>query len=196
VTPPSTSLWKVIERRRSSRRHGPGPLDLAHVALLLRAAYGTTGAGPADVALRAVPSAGALYPLDVYVAAARLGGVDRDVHHYDPLRNVLERVRRFDPAELDALTPYPELLRDAAAILVVVAAFWRTRFKYGQRGYRFALLEAGHLAQNLLLSATALDLASTPLGGFFDRQVNAFVDVDGLHEAALYVLPIGPPGAT
>jgi SagB-type dehydrogenase family enzyme len=69
--------------------------------------------------------------------------------------------------------------------------FWRSRFKYGQRAYRFTLLEAGHVAQNALLAAAALGLAAVPLGGFYDRKVDAFLGVDGLQEAALYLLPVG-----
>ena len=69
--------------------------------------------------------------------------------------------------------------------------FWRSRFKYGQRGYRFALLEAGHLAQNVLLAAEALDLGAAPIGGFYDRQLAEFLEIDGVNEGPLYVIPIG-----
>ena len=69
--------------------------------------------------------------------------------------------------------------------------FWRTRFKYGQRGYRFALLEAGHLVQNVLLAATALDIAAVPVGGFYDRRLADVLMVDGINEAPLYVVPLG-----
>ena len=64
------------------------------------------------------------------------------------------------------MTPYPELLAESAAVVVATAVFWRSRFKYGARAYRFALLEAGHLGQSLLLAAAALDVATTPVGGF------------------------------
>jgi SagB-type dehydrogenase family enzyme len=129
------------------------------------------------------------------VAARRVDGLGSDLHHYDPLRDALELMRSFAPAELEQLTPAPAAIRDAAAVIVISAVFWRARFKYGQRGYRFALLEAGHVAQNILLGATALGFASVPLGGFFDRQVNDFLELDGLHDAALYLLPIGLPAA-
>jgi SagB-type dehydrogenase family enzyme len=139
-----------------------------------------------------VPSGGALYPLDVYVAAPAVTGLEEErLHHFDPLRSCLEVLGPVDRGQLAALTPYPELVATASAVVFVTATFWRSRFKYGQRGYRFALLEAGHVAQNVLLAATALGLASVPLGGFFDRQVNGLLGVDGLHEAALYVIPVG-----
>jgi SagB-type dehydrogenase family enzyme len=69
--------------------------------------------------------------------------------------------------------------------------FWRSRFKYGQRGYRFALLEAGHVVQNAVLAAAALGLAALPVGGFYDRRLDAVVGADGLDEASVYALTIG-----
>lgn len=188
--PLTMPLGAAIAARRSRREHAAGPISLTATARLLRAAHGITGVGPGGLPLRAVPSAGALYPTDVYVAAAAVDGLGCELHHYDPLRDLLEIVRPFRIADLEPLTPYPELLRDAAAVFAVTATFWRSRFKYGQRGYRFALLEAGHVGQNLLLGAGALGLEAVPLGGFFDRQVNEFLDLDGLHEAALYLVPV------
>ena len=72
-----------------------------------------------------------------------------------------------------------------------VIIFGRTRFKYGLRGYRFALLEAGHVAQNLLLAATALGLAAVPLGAFFDRRADVFLRLDGVNESTLYTIAVG-----
>ena len=82
-------------------------------------------------------------------------------------------------------------MESCAVALVVTAMLWRSRFKYGQRGYRFALLEAGHLAQNVLLASEGLDLAAVPVGGFYDRRLAALLAIDGVNEVPLYVLPIG-----
>ena len=82
------------------------------------------------------------------------------------------------------------LVLPSAAVIVLTALFWRSRFKYGQRAYRFTLLEAGHAAQNLLLTAAALGLRAQPVGGFYDRRVDELVGADGLHEASLYLLPV------
>jgi SagB-type dehydrogenase family enzyme len=73
----------------------------------------------------------------------------------------------------------------------VAAVFGRTRFKYGLRGYRFALLEAGHVAQNVVLTATALGLAAVPLGGFYDRPTDEFLGLDGVNESTLYTIALG-----
>jgi SagB-type dehydrogenase family enzyme len=191
----STTLRDALALRRSVRTYGDEPVSLGELASLLHAAYGVTGAidGTAQQ-LRAIPSAGALYPLELYVAAGRVDGLEEAMYHYDPLAHVLERLRPVAFAdEVGFLSPYPEVLRASAAVVVATGVFWRSRFKYGARAYRFALLEAGHLGQSLLLAATAVGLAAVPLGGFYDRLVDAFVDVDGIHEASLYLFPLGRP---
>ncbi len=76
-------------------------------------------------------------------------------------------------------------------MIVVTALFWRSRYQYGPRGYRFALLEAGHLVQNALLAAAALRFEALPLGGFYDRELDDVVGADGLDEASVYALLLG-----
>lgn len=190
-------LGAVIARRRSARTFGVAPIRSEALAALLQAAYGVTGSlGGVDgreQPLRAAPSGGALYPLDAYVAAHRVEGLAPALYRFDPLASGLERVGAADPV-IEA-TASPELVASAAATFVFAATFWRSRFKYGLRAYRFALLEAGHAAQNLLLAATALDLAAVPLGGFFDRLLDTTLGLDGVDRSSLYVICVGPPGA-
>jgi SagB-type dehydrogenase family enzyme len=132
-----------------------------------------------------------LYPLELSVAGPRVDGLEFALYHFDPLERALERVRALEDGALDGLTPYDSLVSQSAALVIVSAVFWRSRFKYGPRAYRFIVLEAGHLAQNFLLAAAALRLACVPLGGFYDRRVDALVGADGLHEASIYMLPVG-----
>lgn len=189
------TLAHALAGRRSRRTYAQAPLALSELASVLHAAYGVNGgiAGTTQM-LRSTPSAGALYPLELYAACGRVEGLDEALYHYDPLDHALERLRPIAFAEeLGPLTPYPELLAESAAVVVATAVFWRARFKYGARAYRFVLMEAGHLGQSLLLAAAALDLAATPVGGFYDRLVDAFVDVDGIHEASAYLFPLGRP---
>jgi SagB-type dehydrogenase family enzyme len=186
-------LGDAFVQRRSTRTFGNAPVQLDQLASLLGAAYGVTGTfGVGEQCVRTVPSGGALYPLELYVASCRVAGLDHAIYHYDPLRHVLERLRPVAPErELAELSPYPTLLCPSAAVVVVTAMFWRSRFKYGSRAYRFTLIEAGHVAQNFLLAASALQLAAVPVGGFYDRRVDAFVGANSLHEATLYLLPVG-----
>ncbi|HEX3290159.1 MAG TPA: SagB family peptide dehydrogenase [Gaiella sp.] len=195
--PPSDLGWATLAAavagRRSSRGDGGRPLRLGELSALLHTAYGVTGdLGDPAQAARAAPSGGALYPLELYVVALELDGVEPSLHHYDPSRHALERLRLLDESEdVGQLTPYDELLRGCSALVIVSAMFWRSRFKYGARAYRFTLMEAGHVAQGLLLAAAAIGLAAVPVGGFYDRRVDAFLGIDGLYEASLYLLPVG-----
>ncbi len=197
---PVVGLWDAIEERGSARTFSEGALAADELAALLRAAYGVThsldsAGGEHTLPLRAVPSGGALYPLEVFVVALRVAGLAPGLYHFDPLRAALETVRLgVDPEEAARLSTYPEIASSCAALLLLAAVFGRTRFKYGQRGYRFALLEAGHVGQNLLLAATGLELASVPLGGFYDRRVDEFLGLDGVDESAVYMLAVGRPG--
>jgi SagB-type dehydrogenase family enzyme len=194
AAPARESLDAVVAARRSARGYAVAELSLDQLSTLLRASYGVTGALGTQP-FRAVPSAGALYPLELYVAAQRVETLVPGLYHFDPLRAALERLRQLDGDELAGLTPYDELLVPSAAVVTISAVFWRSRFKYGARAYRFALLEAGHVAQNVLLAATALGLAACPVGGFYDRRVDTFLGIDGLYEASLYLVPVGASGS-
>lgn len=193
---PAVTLADLLARRRSRGKIGAAGLDLARIASLLRASYGVTSRFPlpqgGEQTFRTAPSAGALYPLEIYTVAFTAAGIAPGIYHYDPLRDVLESLRLGDTraAFLETI-PMRNLGEECAVAFIVTATFWRSRFKYGQRGYRFALLEAGHLAQNLLLGAESLDLAATPIGGFYDRRVAEYLAIDGVNESALYVIPIG-----
>jgi SagB-type dehydrogenase family enzyme len=190
---PPTPLADVLRRRRSLRRFAEAPLALEQLAAVLGAGYGVTGRDEAVElpALRATPSAGALYPLELFVAARRVEGLESGVYHYDPLRHELRRIG--DDAEPAAVSPHADVVESAAAVLILAAVFWRSRFKYGLRAYRFTLLEAGHAAQNILLAATALDLGSVVLGGFYDGRIDALLGVDGVNESSLVLVCIGSP---
>jgi SagB-type dehydrogenase family enzyme len=169
--PPAGSLPAALEHvlrsRRSAARFGPQALGIEQLATLLWAAYGVNEPAPADGPpwpdLRTVPSGGALYPLELYVLALDVDGLAPGVYHYDPRRHRLDELCRADLGEtLPPMLTAPELGESAAAVIAITGVFWRSRFKYGLRGYRFTLLEAGHLAQNLLLAATALEVAACP----------------------------------
>ncbi len=114
------------------------------------------------------------------------------VYHFDPLRHALEVVSTgLAPGRLAALSTYPDIVEPCSALLLIAAVFGRTRFKYGQRGYRFAVLEAGHVGQNVMLAATALGLGAVPLGGFYDRPTDELLELDGVNESTLYAIALG-----
>ena len=196
---PGIGLWDAIDERASAREFGSGALGSSELATVLRAGYGVTHAldspdGAHTLPLRAVPSGGALYPLELYVAALHVDGLEPGLYHFDPLRAGLETVRvGIDAPEVAALSTYPEIVSGCAALLLVAAVLGRSRFKYGLRAYRFALLEAGHVGQNVLLAATGLGLAAVPLGGYYDRRADEFLGLDGVNESTLYTVAVGCP---
>jgi SagB-type dehydrogenase family enzyme len=180
-------LWSAVDRRRSRRDFDGSALSRTDLATILDTAYGVRGEGR-----RTVPSGGALYPLELYAAVRCVDGVARGVYRYDSELHALEQREQRDPwPTLETACPLTGLLDGGAAALLVLAVFGRTRFKYGQRGYRFALLEAGHVAQNAVLAAAALDLAALPLGGYYDARVDDLVGADGLEESVVYGVVLG-----
>jgi SagB-type dehydrogenase family enzyme len=184
---PTRSLVHAIEQRRS-RRPAPGSaIDCPALASVLNAANGIRAGEPGR---RNIPSGGALYPLELYVFGLRVDATTPGIYHFDPHDFCLEQLRgALDGIEQALLDP--SIVESSAAVLAVTGVFWRTRFKYGLRGYRFTLLEAGHAVQNVLLTATALGLAALPLGGFYDSRVEALLGVDGVHESVVYMVALG-----
>jgi SagB-type dehydrogenase family enzyme len=186
---PRVRLAAALGRRRSSIS-GSGSLRLRDVSTLLAAGYGSY-ATPLG-RRRPVPSAGALYPLELYLVALDVDGLAAGVHHYDPYRHLLEHLDARDVSvDMAAAVYEPAPACRAAAALVTTGVFPRAQFKYGQRGYRFVLLEAGHVAQNVLLAAAALRLQALPYGGFYDRRIDELVGADGVDECSVHMIFLG-----
>jgi SagB-type dehydrogenase family enzyme len=185
---PSVPLARVLRTRRSLPPAAGSTIAPGELSTVLAAAVGCSP----RPARRQIPSGGALYPLEAYVATPWVDSIPQALHHFDPYSNRLERLRPLD-GELSGCLVDPSIAENAAALVVLTAVFWRSRFKYGLRGYRFALLEAGHAAQNAILVGTALGLSVLPVGGFYDARVEALLAVDGVNESPLYVLALGRP---
>lgn len=178
-------LDDTLAARRSARPLDSRELPLPVLATLLAAPYRSTGGR------RPTPSGGALYPLELYAVALGVAGLDAGVHHYDPYAHRLERLGDVQRDDVARALVDPELAVHAAAVLVVTGMFFRSRFKYGLRGYRFVLLEAGHVVQTAALAAAALGVPALPLGGYYDRLLDDLVRADSVHEATVYALLLG-----
>jgi SagB-type dehydrogenase family enzyme len=187
---PRRPFQELLASRRSKLESPSRPLALGALSAVLRSGYAATSHRP-EGARRPVPSGGALYPLELYVIPLAVEGLEPCVSHYNPFRHSLEVLAPVELATVRTSLVDPALADGAAALIVVTAMFWRSRFKYGPRGYRFALLEAGHLVQNAVLAATSLAMDALPLGGFYDRQLDGLVGADGLDEASVYALLLG-----
>jgi SagB-type dehydrogenase family enzyme len=198
---PGMTLADAIEQRVSCRAFRDAPVTLDVVATLLRAGYGVLGrrdGGGISMVERAVPSAGGLYPLELSLLVRAIDGIPPGVHHYVPHADGLEELR---PGALPApLVSYlfmgQEWAVRAAFVVIASAVTGRSLVKYGDRGYRYLLFEAGHLMQNLNLTATALGLGAVNLGGFFDDELAGLLCLDVETEVPLYAAAIGLPSAT
>jgi SagB-type dehydrogenase family enzyme len=187
LPPPSLvgekSLEEVIASRRSMREFTDQALSWSYISQLLWSAQGMTD--PAG--LRTAPSAGALYPLEIYVA------LPDGAYHYLPPGHAVEPVSAGDLREdLWQAGRRQDALRQAPAIFVIAAVYERTEAKYGERAERYVHLEAGHAAQNMLLQAVALELGAVPIGAFYDEQVQAALGLPA-DQRPLYLIPVGHP---
>lgn len=179
------SLAEALVGRRSVREFSDVPLDLGEISELLWAAQGVTSRS----GKRTAPSAGALYPLEVYAATPD------GLYHYEPDGHRLELVQRGDlRSDLSEVALGQEAVADGAVVIVITAVYARTAQKYLNRAERYVQMEAGHAAQNLLLQATALRLGAVPIGAFADEEVQVAMGIPGDHEP-LYLIPVGRPRA-
>jgi SagB-type dehydrogenase family enzyme len=170
------------------RAYRDEPLALAEVSQLLWAAQGITDPASGH---RTAPSAGALYPLELYVVAGRIDGLPPGVYRYVPRAHSLTPVKNGDQRKaLYESVLRQSAVRDAPAVLVISAVYERTTGKYGERGIRYVHMEAGHAAQNALLQAVALGLGAVVIGAFDDDGVRQAVGMPAA-EQPLYVVPVG-----
>ncbi|HLB80873.1 MAG TPA: SagB/ThcOx family dehydrogenase [Dongiaceae bacterium] len=186
------SVEGALSRRRSVRDFAGGAVTLGEVGQLLWAAQGVTD----SAGLRAAPSAGALYPLELRLVAGEVTGLSSGIYRYDAAAHALRQAAVGDRrTELAAAALGQRWIAEAAAVLVIAAVHARTTGKYGERGRRYVQIEVGHAAQNVCLQAVALGLGATVVGAFDDAEVMRVVGLDGAEEP-LALLPIGrAPGS-
>ena len=182
-----TSLEDTLHRRRSVREYTVDPLNLSEISQLLWAAQGITD----PTGKRTAPSAGALYPLEIYLVAGKVDGLAPGVYRYIPAEHALVRVLERDPRnEIYAAALSQDAINDAPAVLVIAAVYERTAGKYGGRGDRYVHMEAGAAAQNIYLQAESLNLGTVFIGAFHDDQVKKALQLQG-QEQPLGLLPVG-----
>lgn len=180
------SLEQVIFRRRSVRHFQKRPLNGQQLSQLLWAAQGVTGEVE-GFTVRCAPSAGALYPIRIYVAD-RTG-----LRQYSPTEHALRFLTSDDRrGQLSAAAWGQASVREAAVNIILVADYLVATSKYGERGVLYVHMEAGHIAQNIHLEATALSLGSVPVGAFEDDKVKNILALS-IEETPLYIIPVGYP---
>ena len=185
------SVEDAIRKRRSIRNYSDDPMTMKHLSQLLFAAQGITGKMYGQP-LRSAPSAGALYPFEVYVVVNSVEGLSQGIYHFDVRQHALVQLKSGDfSGKITSAGLDQEMLGEADVVFVLSAIFNRTRHKYGERGFRYVYMEAGHISQNIYLQAVSLGLASVAVGAFLDKKVNDLIEVDGKTEAVIYLHAVG-----
>jgi SagB-type dehydrogenase family enzyme len=176
-------LEETLASRRSVREFTKEPLTDAEISQLFWAAQGVTEPD----GLRTAPSAGALYPLEVYVATSS------GLFHYETARHQLAKCNGKDLRQpLRGAALAQDAIIEAPAVFVITAVYARTRGKYGDYAESYVHMEVGHAAQNLLLQAVALNLGGVPIGALDDDRISEILGLPN-NEVPLYLIPIGHP---
>ncbi|MBN1570765.1 MAG: SagB/ThcOx family dehydrogenase [Acidobacteria bacterium] len=190
----NADLWNVILKRRSVRRYAPElTLSMDILSALLWASQGIT-AEAGDFQFRTVPSAGALYPIETYLMARAVDGLEQGIYHFRPYAFDLEFIKPGDFSQSLAQAALGQnMVANAQVTFLWTAIVERSKWKYRQRAYRYIYLDAGHIAQNLYLAGTAAGLGICGIGALYDEAVNSLLGVDGIEETVLYMASAGWP---
>lgn len=187
----SSSLWKALGRRRSRRDYARESIAMETLARLLWATQGVT-ARTSGFLLRTAPSAGGLYPIETYLVAHRVEGLEPGLYHLDVQGQALELLAAGNlEREVLSAALNQEMCASAPVVFIWTAVGARAKWKYGERAYRYIYLDAGHICENLYLAAEDLGLGCCGIGAFWDDQVNELLGVDGETETAVYLAVAG-----
>jgi len=187
------SLDQALKHRKSVREFQPRSISKGQLSYLLWASTGIQRVED-GYEFRTAPSAGALYPIETYVVANNVRTLEAGLYHFSIRAHQLEQLRQGDLRhEIAAAALGQAMCAAAAAVFVWSVIFERCKWKYGQRAYRYIYLDAGHIAENLALTAVSLNLGSCAIGALYDGQANAIVGVDGIEESVIYMAVVGVP---
>ncbi len=186
-------LWEAINRRRSIRNFKSKPMARNDLSQLLWSTQGITHEA-VGFEFRAAPSAGALYPVETYLAAHNIEEIEPGIYHYGVRNHELEQLEKGDFRESVARAALDQDMAFSANVVFIwTAVFQRSKWKYNQRAYRYVYLDAGHIAQNLALAAVSLNFGTCQIGALYDEEVNALLGIDGEEESVVYMTVVGQP---
>ena len=188
----AVSIEQTLFKRKSVRDYTEKALTLEQVSQLLWAAQGIT-VRPDGRKGRTAPSAGALYPLEIFLTVRNVKGLDSGVYRFKPEEHQLEKIFTGDiQAELSVAALGQPWVAQAPINIVIAAVYERTTAKYGERGKRYVYIEVGHVGQNISLQAISLALGTVMVGAFDDEAVHRIVNLAD-NEVPLYIIPVGHP---
>lgn len=184
---------EVLKKRKSVRSYSPKELHLADLSFLLWASTGIQRRQH-NHEFRTAPSAGALYPIETYLSVKNVEEIEKGLYHYNIQTHTLEELKiGFLGEDLAHGALEQRMCEEAQVVFIWTAIFNRSKWKYRQRAYRYVYLDAGHIAQNLALSAASIGLGSCQIGAIFDDEINSILGVDGIEESTIYLSTIGYP---
>ena len=185
------SFTGVVKRRKSIRSFSTKPLNKVDLAFLLWASTGIQRIEN-DYEFRTAPSAGALYPIETYIAANNVEEIEKGIFHYNIKNHFLEEIKLGDFGDnLSHAALNQNMCSTSSVVFIWTAIFGRSKWKYKQRAYRYIYLDAGHIGQNLALAAESISCGSCHIGTFFDDEINSIVGIDGLEESAICLSVVG-----
>jgi len=187
---PDISLFDALQQRVSFRNYSEKTLPLKSLSTLLYFSAGLKLHLPKSFFHRFYPSAGARYPLELYLVPLKVKNLPSGLYHYYPKNHSLEELLRFNRFNFNKYFDQ-DWIKKCGTLIIITGIFKRTTLKYGERGYRYVLFEAGHLMQNIYLIATSLNVGCCSVGGFLDDQIDNLIDIDGINETVLCILAIG-----
>lgn len=186
-------LAGLLSRRRSIRRFSQEPISFSHLSTLAWAVAGIREIA-SGYAFRTAPSAGALYPIETYVAVKNVEGLPAGLYHYFAPAHCLEELSLGDFSRAVAAAALDQrMCLSAPAVFLFSAVYYRSKWKYRQRAYRYIYLDAGHMAENLMLAATSLDLGTCAIGAIYDDEADAILNLDSEDESVIYMIAAGRP---
>ncbi len=189
----SLPIIDILKKRKSIRTYSSLPVSLQELSFLLWAATGIQRTEQ-GYEFRTAPSAGALYPIETYIAANNVEGLERGIYHYNIQDHALEQLKPgFFGQELAETALGQLMVAEAPVVFVWTAVFERSKWKYRQRAYRYMYLDAGFIGENLALAATGIGLGSCQIGAFFDDEVNNILELDEEKDSVLYLTVAGHP---
>lgn len=191
--PNDLPLYDAIRNRKSIRHFTDTPISSQFLSYLL---WASTGLSRTEhgYEFRTAPSAGALYPIETYLCINNVQTISPGIYHYGIKGHSLELLKEGEHATDVARAALDQTMCEAAAVVFIwTAVFQRSKWKYGQRAYRYVYLDAGHIAENLALAATSLDLGSCPIAALYDDEINGLIGVDGTEESVIYMTVVGHP---
>ena len=186
-----TSLHDILKNRKSIRNYKNKAITKETLSYLLWASTGISRK-EGSYEFRTAPSAGALYPIETYLVVNNVEKVNPGVYHYNIKNHYLELLKKGDYAVETAKAALEQrMCIESSVVFIWTAIVQRMKWKYDQRAYRYIYLDAGHIAENLALAVTSLELGSCQIGALYDDEVNEIIGVDGTDESVIYMSVVG-----